>query len=197
MQVKSATFVLGARGMADCPVWQHPEVALIGRSNVGKSSLINLLVNRRDLAKVSSTPGKTRQLNFFLINDAWSLVDLPGYGFAAGPKIERADFNVLVGDYLEQRENLRHVFVLIDSRLKPQAIDLEFVSWLASTSRPFSLVFTKTDKQSVAKTGAAVALFEEAIHPRIGFVPESIMSSATKRSGRPQILGAISRIVSS
>lgn len=196
MQIKSADFVIGARGMGNCPRWVKPEIAFIGRSNVGKSSLINLLVNRRALAKVSSTPGKTRQLNFFSINDSWSLVDLPGYGFASGPKQERALFNELVGDYLEQRENLRHVFVLIDSRHKPQAIDLEFVSWLATTSLSFSLIFTKIDKQSAAKTGANVALFEEAIHPRIGFVPESLTISATKRSGRPQVLGAISRILS-
>lgn len=193
MQIKSATFLLGARGLADCPAWPHPEVALIGRSNVGKSSLLNLLVQRHDLAKVSSTPGKTRQLNFFLINEKWGLVDLPGYGFAVGPKSERADFNVLVGDYLERRENLRHVYVLIDSRLTPQAIDLDFLSWLAATERPFSLIFTKTDKQSAAKTGASIALFEEALHPRIGFLPDKLVSSATKRVGRPQILGAISR----
>ena len=191
MQIKSATFHIGARGLADCPPWPHPEVALIGRSNVGKSSLINLLVQRHDLAKVSATPGKTRQLNFFLINGQWGLVDLPGYGFAVGPKSERADFNVLVGEYLERRENLRHVFVLIDSRLTPQPIDLDFLEWLASTERPFSLVFTKTDKQSAAKTGASIALFEEALHPRIGFLPDKLVSSATKRVGRPQILGAI------
>ena len=196
MQIKSATFVLGARGLADCPAWPHPEVALIGRSNVGKSSLINLLVQRHDLAKISGTPGKTRQLNFFLINGAWGLVDLPGYGFAVGPKSERADFNVLVGDYLERRENLRHVLVLIDSRLTPQAIDLDFLGWLAATQRSFSLVFTKTDKQSAAKTGASIALFEEALHPRIGFLPDTLVSSATKRVGRPQILAAISRAVS-
>lgn len=193
MQIKSATFAHGARGLPDCPAWPHPEVALIGRSNVGKSSLINLLVQRHDLAKVSSTPGKTRQLNFFLINEQWGLVDLPGYGFAVGPKTERADFNVLVGDYLERRENLRHVFVLIDSRLKPQSIDLDFLDWLASTDRPFSLVFTKSDKQSAARTGASIALFEEALHPRIGFLPDHLVSSATKRMGRPQILSAISR----
>lgn len=193
MQVKSATFVCGARGLNDCPPWAHSEIALIGRSNVGKSSLVNFLVNRHDLAKISSTPGKTRQLNFFLINNSWSLVDLPGYGFAAGPKAERADFNILVGDYLERRENLRHVFVLIDSRIKPQSIDLDFIDWLAGTQRAFSLIFTKADKQSAAKTGAAIALFEEAVHPRIGFVPDSLVSSSSKRVGRTQILGAMSR----
>jgi GTP-binding protein len=193
MQVRSATFFCGARGLSDCPSWAHSEIALIGRSNVGKSSLINLLVNRHDLAKVSSTPGKTRQLNFFVINESWSLVDLPGYGFAAGPRAERADFNALVGDYLEKRDHLRHVFVLIDSRLTPQTIDLDFVEWLSGTQRAFSLIFTKADKQSAAKTGASIALFEEALHPRIGFVPNSLVSSSSKRVGRTQILSAISQ----
>lgn len=195
MQVRSADFVHGARGLSDCPRWAHPEIALIGRSNVGKSSLLNLLVQRHGLAKVSSTPGKTRQLNFFLINNAWSLVDLPGYGFAAGPQSERLGFNELVGDYIERRDNLRHVFVLIDSRHKPQRIDLDFTAWLAGTERPFSLIFTKADKQSAAQTGANVALFEEAIHPIVGFVPESVATSATKRTGRGPLLSAISRVL--
>jgi GTP-binding protein len=196
MRIHTADFILGARGLGDCPAWAHPEVALIGRSNVGKSSLINLLVNRKELAKVSSTPGKTRQLNFFLINGKWGLVDLPGYGFAKGPKTERFDFNALVGDYLERRENLRHVFVLIDSRLPPQRIDLDFCAWLGGTGRDFSLVFTKTDKQSAAKTGAGIALFQEAVHPLLGMLPETLTSSATHRIGRDQVLRAIASAIS-
>ena len=195
MKILSATFIKGARGLGECPEWDHPEVALIGRSNVGKSSLVNLLVNRKDLAKVSATPGKTRQLNFFLINQQWGLVDLPGYGFAKGPKTERFDFNALAGDYLERRENLRHVFVLIDSRLPPQRIDLDFCGWLGDTGRDFSLVFTKVDKQSKAKTGAGIALFEEAVHARLGTLPESLTSSATDRTGRDQVLRAIGRVI--
>lgn len=197
MRIRSASFVQSARGLADCPRWERPEVALIGRSNVGKSSLINLLVGRHDLAKVSSTPGKTRQLNFFLINDAWCLVDLPGYGFAKGPKTERFDFNALVGDYLERRPNLRHVHVLIDSRLPPQRIDLDFCEWLAGTGRAFSFIFTKAEKQSAAKTGAGIALFHEAVHPRIGQLPETLVSSAAHRIGREPILRAIGRAIQS
>ncbi len=195
MQIRSAEFIRSSRGLEECPAWAHPEVALIGRSNVGKSSLINLLVNRHGLAKVSATPGKTRQLNFFLINQAWSLVDLPGYGFAKGPKSERFDFNALVGDYLEQRENLRHVFVLIDSRLTPQRIDLDFCEWLAGTGAAFSFLFTKTDKQSASKTGANIALFQEAVHPRIGELPETLTSSSTHRIGRDAVLRAIQKVI--
>lgn len=195
MQIKSATFIKSARGLAECPEWERPEIALIGRSNVGKSSLINLLVNRHGLAKVSSTPGKTRQLNFFLINESWSLVDLPGYGYARGAKTEKFDFNELVGDYLERRTNLRHVFVLIDSRLTPQRIDLDFCEWLGGTGAAFSFIFTKVDKQSAAKTGASIALFQEAVHPRLGVLPDTLVSSATHRTGRDQVLGAISRLL--
>lgn len=191
MQIKSATFVRGARGLAECPDWATPEVALIGRSNVGKSSLVNLLTHRHDLAKVSATPGKTRQLNFFLINQSWGLVDLPGYGYAKTPKHEKFDFNELAGDYLEQRANLRHVFVLIDSRLPPQRIDLDFCAWLGETGREFTFIFTKADKQSPAKTGATIALFEEAVHPLLGTLPAHLTCSSTQRLGRQAILRAI------
>jgi GTP-binding protein len=190
MQIKSAEFITSARSLAECPTWEHPEFAFIGRSNVGKSSLINLLANRHSLAKVSSTPGKTRLLNFFLMNKAWSLVDLPGYGFAKAAKHEKFDFNERAGDYLEGRANLRRVFTLIDSRHKPQRIDLDFLAWLAATGTPYSLVFTKTDKQSPAKTKAAIALFLESLAPA---TPEVLASSAKSRDGRLGILRAIGR----
>ncbi|RPJ35098.1 MAG: YihA family ribosome biogenesis GTP-binding protein [Verrucomicrobiaceae bacterium] len=191
MQIKSAEFITSASGLEQCPDWAHPEFAFIGRSNVGKSSLINLLANRSALAKVSATPGKTRLLNFFLINGAWSLVDLPGYGFAKVAESEKFDFNERAGDYLERRPNLRRVFVLIDSRHKPQRIDLDFLSWLGGTGVPFSLVFTKTDKQSAAKTKAAIALFEETLAPLVPVLPEVLTSSAKTRDGRSAILHAI------
>ena len=135
MQIKSAVFVTSASGLPACPVWERPEFAFIGRSNVGKSSMINMLAHKDALAKVSATPGKTRLLNFFLMNNLWSLVDLPGYGFARAAKSDKFDFNELVGDYLEQRPNLRRVFVLLDSRLTPQRIDVDFTAWLGSTAR--------------------------------------------------------------
>lgn len=190
MQIKSAEFVTSARALAECPAWEYPEFAFIGRSNVGKSSLINLLANRHSLAKVSATPGKTRLLNFFLMNQAWSLVDLPGYGFAKAAKNEKFDFNERAGDYLEGRVNLRRVFSLIDSRHKPQRIDLDFLAWLGATGVPFTLVFTKTDKQSPAKTRAAIVQFLEALAPA---APEVLASSAKSRDGRLDILRAIGR----
>jgi len=195
MQIKSAEFITSARGLAECPAWAHPEFAFIGRSNVGKSSLINLLANRSSLAKVSATPGKTRLLNFFLINGSWSLVDLPGYGFAKVARGEKFDFNEMAGDYLESRPNLQGVFVLIDSRHPPQRIDLDFLAWLGSTCRPFSLIFTKTDKQSPAKTKAALELFLETLAPLVPTVPEVLTSSAKTKDGRSAILHAITRSI--
>lgn len=191
MQIKSAKFITSACGLDDCPVWDRPEFAFIGRSNVGKSSMINLLSNKDALAKVSATPGKTRLLNFFLMNETWSLVDLPGYGFAKTAKSEKFHFNEWIGDYLEQRRNLRRVFVLIDSRLTPQRIDVDFIAWLGGTGAPFSLVFTKVDKQSAAKTRGNIALFLESIAPHLASLPDVLTSSAKSGAGRNDILRAI------
>jgi GTP-binding protein len=193
MRIKSANFVKSGRSLEDCPEWEFPEFCFIGRSNVGKSSLVNLLCNRNSLAAISGTPGKTRQLNFYLINDAWSLVDLPGYGYAKTAKTEKYDFNELAADYIEQRRNLRHVFVLIDSRLDPQKIDLNFLGWLGGTTLPYSLIFTKTDKQSPTRTRTNAGVFLEALTPLVPVVPEILTSSAKDRSGRDEILGAIGR----
>ena len=193
MQIKSAEFITSASSLADCPAWEYPEFAFIGRSNVGKSSMINLLARRESLAKVSATPGKTRLLNFFLMNKTWSLVDLPGYGFAKAAKNEKFDFNERAGDYLENRPNLRRVFTLIDSRHPPQRIDLDFLTWLGGTGVPFSLVFTKTDKQSPAKTRASIALFMETLAPQVSALPAALTSSTKTGDGRKDILRAISR----
>jgi GTP-binding protein len=195
MRIKSAAFTTSAKGLADSPEWNRPEFAFIGRSNVGKSSVINLLANKDGLAKVSATPGKTRLLNFFVMNETWSLVDLPGYGFAKAAKSEKFDFNEMVGDYLEQRENLRHVFVLIDSRHAPQRIDLDFIAWLGGIDMPFTLVFTKADKQSPTKTRANIALFQETIAPRLTTMPEVIASSIKTGEGRDAILRAIGEML--
>jgi len=197
MKIRSARFAGGARSLRECPAWPYPEIALIGRSNVGKSSLVNFLLNQRGLAKVSATPGKTRELNFFLVDDAWVLADLPGYGYAKASRAEKSLFNELVGDYLERRDNLRHVLVLIDSRLPPQRIDLDFSAWLATTGAAFSFVFTKADKQSPAKTGASIALFQEAVHPMLGGIPECLACSAAKRGGRDALLAHVGRALES
>lgn len=182
---------MSARDLGACPEWNRPEFAFIGRSNVGKSSMINMLTNKDALAKVSATPGKTQMLNFFIINEIWSLVDLPGYGYAKVAKSEKINFNESVGDYIAQRENLRKVFVLIDSRLPPQPIDLSFIEWLAGCAVPYQLVFTKADKQSPTKTRANEAAFLASLMELVPFTQETIVSSSKDRTGRVAILKAI------
>lgn len=191
MKILSAEFKISAPGIAEAPNWDLPEFAFIGRSNVGKSSLINLLAGRRELALVSGTPGKTRLLNFFAINGRWSLVDLPGYGYAAGGQRERSRFNQAVAVYLAERPNLARVFVLIDSRLPPQAIDLEFLEWLGRCPAPHALVFTKTDKQSATRTRQNVATILAGLKQIRVDEPAYFLSSATHRIGRDEILGRI------
>lgn len=191
MQIKSAVFNMSARNLQSAPDWNRPEFAFIGRSNVGKSSMINMLSNKDALAKVSATPGKTQLLNFFIMNETWSLVDLPGYGYAKVAKSEKINFNESVGDYLEQRENLRQVFVLIDSRVPPQRIDIDFVNWLGDCAVPFALVFTKADKQTGGKTQAAVEAFLGAMPEHLRGVPPVIVSSSKTRKGRIEILKLI------
>lgn len=191
MQIKSAVFKTSARNHESAPEWDLPEFAFIGRSNVGKSSLINMLSNKDGLAKVSATPGKTRLLNFFVMNEKWCLVDLPGYGYAKVAKSEKIDFNESVGDYLGERENLRQVFVLIDSRLTPQRIDLDFIDWLGDRGVPFILVFTKADKQSTGKTQASIKAFQESMPSHLAGVPPVIVSSSKSRNGRLDILRMI------
>lgn len=193
MQIKLAVFKISARNLEAAPAWVTPEFAFIGRSNVGKSSMINMLTRKDGLAKVSATPGKTQLLNFFMINDLWSLVDLPGYGFAKVAKSEKINFNESVGDYLAQRDNLRRVFVLIDSRLPPQRIDLDFIDWLGECGVPFTLVFTKADKQSNAKSVATSQLFQEAMPPHLTGLGLPIFSSSKTGTGRLEILRQITQ----
>lgn len=188
MKIKSATFELSAPDLRSCPRQPLPEFAFIGRSNVGKSSLINLLAEKRDLAKVSDLPGKTRLMNFFLFNNAWRLTDLPGYGYAHVSKQERADFNRATADYLSQRETLHHTYVLIDSRLPPQTIDLDFVAWLHGEEVPFSLIFTKVDKQSQSATQNSVDRFRQAALAGVAPEPAVFLSSAKTKLGRQTLL---------
>lgn len=191
MQIKSATFHTSARNIEAAPEWARPEFAFIGRSNVGKSSMINLLSNKKDLAKVSAKPGKTLLLNFFVMNETWSLVDLPGYGYAKVAKSQKINFNESVGDYLESRGNLRRVFALIDSRLPPQRIDIDFIDWLGETGVPFALVFTKADKQSPTKTKSNIDTFLAAMPEHLSGIPPVIVSSSKNRTGRVEILKLI------
>jgi GTP-binding protein len=195
MKIKSAEFEISAPDLGSCPRWAEPEFAFIGRSNVGKSSLINLLTERRNLAMVSDLPGKTKLINFFLINGAWRLVDLPGYGYAKVGMKRRLEFNDAVADFLAGRRNLRTIFVLIDSRLPPQAIDLEFLRWLEGIKAPYALVFTKTDKQSVSQGLANIAVFMKAVAAWRTEPPSYLTSSATTKAGRREILEFISGVL--
>ena len=168
-----------------------PEFAFIGRSNVGKSSLLNMLADQRNLARVSPVPGFTKLLNFFTVNQAWRLVDLPGYGFAQVAREHSARFNAAVTDYLEHRDYLCLVFALIDSGLSPQAIDLEFVEWLVRHAVPFVLVFTKTDKLPLAEVQANTAAFMDRIAPWFEKPPAVYTCSANSGRGREELLGVI------
>jgi GTP-binding protein len=191
MNIESAIFDRSAPDLDSCPDESLPEFAFIGRSNVGKSSLLNLLAGRENLARVSPVPGFTKLINIFTMNRCWRLVDLPGYGFAQVAKVHRSRFNQAVSHYLKQRTNLCLVFALIDSGLPPQEIDLEFVEWLTRNAVPFVLVFTKTDKVSAAAGQANIAAFTEVISPWFEKLPAVLTCSATTGQGKSELLGVI------
>ncbi len=191
MKIKSAEFETSAPTLAAAPRLALPEFAFIGRSNVGKSSLLNLLAEKRDLAKVSDLPGKTRLMNFFLFNNAWRLTDLPGYGYAHVSKQERADFNRATADYLGPRESLRHTYVLIDSRLPPQGIDVEFLAWMRDEEVPFSLVFTKSDKQSKSATQGAIDRYRATVLRDHAPGLTIFATSSKTKDGRQDVLAHI------
>jgi len=191
VKVQNAKFIKSAVSLEACPPAGLPEFAFIGRSNVGKSSLINLLTNKEGLARVSKTPGRTREINFFKINEAWSLVDLPGYGYAKVSKSQRDQFNEFVSEYLVERESLCGIFVLVDSRHSPQKIDLQFVAWLVESSLPFALIFTKTDKSKAKAVEKNVSLFLEAMKEFSDGSPIYFETSATTRDGRKEVLDFI------
>ncbi len=194
MVIKSATFVCSNTRVDKLPVANLPEYAFIGRSNVGKSSLINALTGQRHLAKTSQTPGKTQLINHFLINEDWYLVDLPGYGYAKVSKASRTAWEKFIRRYLLNRENLQCVFVLIDSRHEPQKIDLDFCYWLGENGIPFMLVFTKADKLSLAKSSAHVEEFRRALLQWFEEVPAHFLTSAETRLGCEQLLATIDEI---
>lgn len=194
MQIKSAEFVISNTDYKKCPDRPLPEFAFIGRSNVGKSSLINMLTGRKGLAMTSSTPGKTLLINHFLINDAWYLVDLPGYGYAKRGKEAMARLKRIIWDYIEGRENLTSLFVLIDSRIPPQAIDLEFINRLGEAGVPFSIIFTKADKLSVGKAKANVNAYMNKLGEQWEELPPVFISSSENKTGRMEILDYIDSI---
>lgn len=194
MRIQSAEFVLSNTKMSKLPVPTLPEYAFIGRSNVGKSSLINMLAEKKGLAKTSQTPGKTQLINHFRINDNWFLVDLPGYGYARTSRSNRSTWLGFIKTYIQKRENLQCVFVLIDSRLEPQKIDLDFCAWLGEKGVPFSLIFTKADKQSGVKTDQNLAAFRKALLKTFEEFPASFITSAELKTGRDDVLNYIDGI---
>ena len=191
MLIKSAKYIISSPGFEKCPPPDRPEYAFIGRSNVGKSSLINMLCNNEKLAKTSSAPGKTQLINHFIINNEWYLVDLPGYGFAKVSQRSRRRWEQMIENYLRKRENLHLVFVLIDARHDPQKIDLEFLEQLKKWNLPFCLVFTKSDKENQRTVNKNVKSFLEAMKKTWQFLPQHFISSALKRTGKEKILGLI------
>ncbi|RAJ28626.1 MULTISPECIES: ribosome biogenesis GTP-binding protein YihA/YsxC [Pedobacter] len=191
MIIKSATFICSNTKISALPVANMPEYAFIGRSNVGKSSLINMLVNQHGLAKTSQKPGKTQLINHFLINEKWYIVDLPGYGYAKVSKNSRESWEKFIRNYITKRESLQCVFVLIDSRIPPQKIDIEFCCWMGEIQIPFVLAFTKTDKQSTSKTHQNIALFKKELSGWFEEIPPIFTTSAEKLVGRDEILNFV------
>lgn len=195
MIISSAEFVKSSQELNQCPQPDMPEFAFIGRSNVGKSSLINMLVEKKDLAKTSSQPGKTQLINHFIINDEWYLVDLPGYGYAKTSMENRKRWRMMIENYLLKRENLLTVFVLIDSRIEPQKNDVEFINFLGENGVPIKLIFTKTDKQSAKKTQDSLELFKQTLSEYWEELPEIILTSSENKTGRGEVLETIENII--
>ena len=194
MDIKTATFTVSNSTYKKCPKPDKPEYAFIGRSNVGKSSLINMLVGNKTLAKTGAKPGKTQLINHFEINHSWYLVDLPGYGYARISKTSREKWSKMIEEYLLYRENLMNVFLLIDSRIPPQAIDLDFINFLGLNGIPFTIVFTKIDKGKQREVDANIAVFKKRLLETWEEVPEMLRSSSVTQKGKDEILGLIEKI---
>ena len=194
MEIKSAEFVISNTDYLKCPDSKLPEYAFIGRSNVGKSSLINMLCNRKDLAMTSSKPGKTLLINHFLFNGNWHLVDLPGYGYATAGKKMRGQLQEIIESYILNREQLTCLFLLIDSRHTPQKIDTEFMEWLGENGVPFSIVFTKLDKLSHVKAVESIRLYKENLAEQWEELPPIFLTSSEKYVGKAELLGYIENI---
>ena len=194
MKIRKATFVISNSDYRKCPDSSLPEYAFIGRSNVGKSSLINMLTGVKGLAKTSSQPGKTQLINHFLINDEWHLVDLPGYGYARTSKSNRGTWQKMISNYMHHREQLTNVFVLVDSRIPPQAIDLEFINFLGANGIPLSIIFTKTDKQKQREIAATVNNYKAILSKTWEEPPMMFLTSSATGYGRDHVLDFIDTI---
>lgn len=194
MEITSAEFVISNTDVKKCPAGIFPEYAFIGRSNVGKSSLINMLTSRKGLAMTSSTPGKTMLINHFLINKNWYLVDLPGYGYARRGQKGKDQIRTIIEDYILEREQMTNLFVLIDSRLEPQKIDLEFMEWLGENGIPFSIIFTKADKLKGGRLKMNINAYLRELSKQWEELPPHFVSSSEDRIGRIDILNYIENI---
>jgi len=195
MIIKAAKYFKSSGSINDCPKSELPEFAFIGRSNVGKSSLINMLADNKKLAHISSNPGKTQCINHYVMNDKWFLVDLPGYGYAKVSKVKRSVFSKMITDYLSKRKTLLTIVVLVDSRIEPQEIDLEFIDWLGKKELPFVIAFTKSDKAGSTKTESNIGLFKKALQETWQEMPYMIITSAEKKKGKEELLGFIEETI--
>lgn len=194
MKINKAEFVTSAPDLQSCPPSTLGEVAFIGRSNVGKSSLINFLTGRKGLAKVSSTPGHTTLINFFLMDEAWVMVDLPGYGYAKRSRSEKGKFREFVSDYAVNRQNLRCLFILIDANIPPQKLDLGYIEWVVSYKIPFALIFTKTDKLKPGPLKKQMDKFLKALAERCEGTPNTFACSSKANTGRLEVLRFIEKV---
>ncbi|MEE2954348.1 MAG: ribosome biogenesis GTP-binding protein YihA/YsxC [Bacteroidota bacterium] len=194
MKITSATFICSSTSYKSCPENNFKEYAFTGRSNVGKSSLINSLVNKKKLAKTSNKPGKTQLINHFLINNNWYLVDLPGYGYAKTSKTKRHEFKEMINSYLQKRENLICLFLLLDPRHKPQEIDTEFMKWLAQKAIPFVIVFTKSDKLSKSEIKKNIKNYKQELLTEWDSLPEIFLTSSKAKNGINDILDFIKNL---
>lgn len=197
MDIKKSEFTISSATVSQCPKDTKPEFAFIGRSNVGKSSLINMLCNRKGLAKTSATPGKTLLINHFIINNEWYLVDLPGYGFAKRSKTVQKKLDQMITSYILQREQLVNTFVLIDIRHDPMKIDTDFINWLGESSVPFSIIFTKADKLGPVKAKQNAGKWMAALKDQWEELPPYFITSSEKRTGKDEVLTYIEDILKS
>lgn len=194
MEIKEARFIVSNTDVEKCPKPDIPEYAFIGRSNVGKSSLINMITNKKSLAKTSGKPGKTRLINHFLINDEWYLVDLPGYGYAKVPVAERKKLEKLIRNYILKRDNLYCLFVLVDVRHEPQSVDLEFMEWLGVSEIPFAIVFTKRDKLKPEELENKLNVYKIKLLETWEITPDYFVTSSETGDGRTEILNFIKEV---
>lgn len=193
MEIKQAEFVSSVADVSKCPKADKPEFAFIGRSNVGKSSLLNMLTNRKNLAKTSNKPGKTQTINHFIINETWYLVDLPGYGYAKVSREKREGFGKIIENYVLKRANLHCLFILLDARLEPQKIDLEFIQWTGEKEIPLCLVFTKADKLTKNLLNRNVFVYKTALLKMWEDLPAMIITSSTAKTGKEELLSFIGK----